>query len=50
VVENNGIELELLRRNGRKRVFGELIEDSVNRKIFSHREHGFPTEGETGNW
>jgi hypothetical protein len=33
----------LMRRNKGKRVLSGAADDSKYRKMFSHREHGFPT-------
>jgi hypothetical protein len=50
VIENRGIGVGLFRQNREQEVLLGGRDDSENRKMFSHREHGFPTEGETGNW
>jgi len=41
--EKNGIAVELLSLSRRKALLLEVTDEGQNRKMFSHREHGFPT-------
>jgi hypothetical protein len=42
VIENKLIAVEIFSLNRRKELLLEVTDEGQNRKMFSHREHGFP--------